>query len=192
LSCADVAEWLAQRGFVVDRSAIYRWVQQFLPLFGVAARQHRRRLGTKWRVDETYRDFQGRHAYIRRAIDEDGQVVDAYFSERRNAGAARTFFGRALAETAVTPARVTTDKAKCYTPALRAALPGVEHGRSKDLNNGLERDHSHLEQRLHPTLGFKRGASADTLARGHALIRNLRDRRFRATGHTPGACRAAG
>jgi transposase-like protein len=53
-------------------------------------------------------------------------------------------------------------------------LPGVEHRRSKYLNNGLERDHSHLKQRLYPMRRFKRGASADTLARGHALVRNLR------------------
>ncbi len=79
-----------------------------------------------------------------------------------------------MVETEVTPVRVTTDKAKCYPPALRAVLPGVEHRRSKYLNNGLERDHSHLKQRLYPMRGFKRGASADTLARGHALVRNLR------------------
>jgi transposase-like protein len=173
LSYADVAEWLAERGFVVNRMAIYRWVQRFLPLFGVAARRHRRPVGKKWRVDETYCTFQGKHAYIYRAIDEEGQVVDAFFSERRN-GAAHAFFERALAETTVTPERVTTDKAKCYPPALRAVLPGVEHRRSKYLNNGLERDHSHLKQRLYPMRGFKRGSSADTVARGHALIRNLR------------------
>jgi transposase, IS6 family len=174
LSYADVAEWLAERGFTVDRTAIYRWVQRFLPLFGEAARQHRRPVGKKWRVDETYCAFRGRHAYIYRAIDEDGQVVDAFFSERRNAAAARAFFERAVAETDVTPERVTTDKAKCYPPALRLVLPWIEHRRSKYLNNGLERDHSHLKQRLYPKRGFKRGASADTLARGHALIRNLR------------------
>src|SRR5215216_337548 len=168
LSYADVAEWLAERGFAVDRSAIYRWVQRFLPLFGVAARRHRRRVGKKWRVDETYCDFQGRQAYIYRAIDEDGQVVDAYFSERRNAPAAQAFFERAMTETAVTPVRVTTDKAKCYPPALRAVLPGVEHRRSKYLNNGLERDHSHLRQRLYPLRSVKRGGAADALARGHA------------------------
>jgi putative transposase len=100
--------------------------------------------------------------------------VDAYFSERRNATAARAFFERAMADTAVTPVCVTTDKAKCYPAALRAVLPGVEHRRSRFLNNGLERDHSHFKQRLNPMRGFKRGASADTLARGHALIRNLR------------------
>ena len=174
LNYADVAECLAERGFTVDRTAIYRWVQRFLPLFGEAARRHRTRVGKKWRVDETSCDFQGKQAYIYRAIDEHGQVVDAYFSERRNGPAAQAFFERAMAETEVTPVRVTTDKARCYPPALRAVLPGVEHRRSKYLNNGPERDHSHLKQRLHPMRGFKRGASADTLARGHALIRNLR------------------
>jgi transposase-like protein len=52
-------------------------------------------------------------------------------------------------------------------------LPGVEHRRAKCLPDGVERDHAHLKQRLHPMPGFKRGASTDTLARGHALIRNL-------------------
>jgi transposase-like protein len=42
------------------------------------------------------------------------------------------------------------------------------------MGNGLERDHSHLKQRRYPMRGFKRGTSADTLARDHALIRNLR------------------
>jgi putative transposase len=158
----------------VDRTAIYRWVQHFLPLFGAAARPHRRRVGKKWRVDETYGDFRRKQASIYRAIDQEGQVVDASFSERRTAAAAPAFFERAMAETTVTPVRVTSDMAKCSPPALRAVLPGVEHRRSKYLNNGLERDHSHLKQRLYPKRGFKRGRSADTLARGHALIRNLR------------------
>jgi transposase-like protein len=69
LSYADVTEWLAERGFTVDRSAVYRWVQRFLPLFGAATRRHRRRVGKRWRVDETYCAFRGRHAYIYRAID---------------------------------------------------------------------------------------------------------------------------
>src|SRR5215207_5070964 len=76
LSYADVAEWLAERGFAVDRTAVYRWVQRFLPLFGEAARRHRTRVGKQWRVDETYCDFKGKQASIYRAIDEDGQVVD--------------------------------------------------------------------------------------------------------------------
>ncbi len=175
LSYADVVEWFAERGLVVDRSTVYRWVQRFLPLFGEAARAYRRPVGAKWRVDETYVRLNGRWTYVYRAIDQEGQVVDAYFSERRNARAAQTFFERAIDETGVTPERVTTDRAKCYPPALRAAVPDAEHRTSKYLNNGMERDHGHLKQRLYPMRGFKLTASAGIIVRGHALIRNLRN-----------------
>ena len=174
LSYADVVEWFAERGLTIDRSTVYRWVQRFLALFGAAARAHRRPVGTRWRVDETYVRLHGRWTYVYRAIDQDGQVVDAYFSQRRNATAAQTFFQYAIDETGVRPERVTTDKAKCYPPALRAVLPEVEHRTSKYLNNGMERDHGHLKQRLYPMRGFKQAASADIVVRGHALIRNLR------------------
>jgi IS6 family transposase len=126
-------------------------------------------------VDETYCRLHGTWASLYRAIDQDGQVVDVYFSIRRNAAAARAFFERAIAATGVTPTRVTTDKARCYPPALRAALPGVDHRSSRSLNNGLERDHGHRKQRLRPMRGFQRAASADTLSRGHGLIQNLRN-----------------
>jgi len=108
-----VAEWLAAPGIRVDHSTVYRWVQRFLPLFGDAARPHRQPIGGRWRVDETYIRLRGRWTYVYRAIDEPGQIVDAFFSERRNAAAARAFFQGAIRETGVTPERVTTDKAPC-------------------------------------------------------------------------------
>ena len=134
LSYADVVEWFAERGLGVDRSIVYRWVQRFLPMFGAAACTHQRPGGT--RLNETW-------TYIYRAIDQDGQVVDAYFSKRRNAQAAQTFFERATDETGVMPEWVTTDKAKCYPLTLHAVLPDAEHRRSKYLNNGMERDFAH-------------------------------------------------
>lgn len=175
LSYANVAEWLAERGIMVDRSTIYRWVQLFLPLFAEAARSYRRPIGGKWRVDETYCRLNGRWAYCYRAIDQNRQVVDAYFSERRNAAAAQAFFKRAIGRTGVKPERIVTDRARCYPPALRAILPSVEHRCSRYLNNALERDHGHLKQRLRPMRGFKHPASADTVVRGHALVQNLRN-----------------
>ena len=54
-------------------------------------------------------------------------------------------------------------------------MPTAEHRCSKYLNNGLERDHGHLKQRLRPMRGFKQFASADVLTRGHALLQNLRN-----------------
>jgi hypothetical protein len=54
LSYAEVSEWLAERGVLVDQSTIYRWVQRFLPLFGEVARKYLESVGPDWRVDETY------------------------------------------------------------------------------------------------------------------------------------------
>jgi IS6 family transposase len=175
LSYADVVEWLAERGLGVDRSTLYRWVRRFLPLLGEAARPYRRPIGGRWRVDETYCRLKGHWAYCYRAIDQGGQVVDVYLSERRNAAAARAFFERAVAESGVRPARVVTDKAACYPPVPRALLPAAEHRTFKCLNNGLKRDHGHLKQRLRRMRGIKQRASADSLTRGHALVQNLRN-----------------
>ena len=165
---------LLSEGLPLTAGSVYRWVQRFLPLFGDAARAHRRRVGAKWRVDETYVRLQGGWTYVYRAIDQEGQVVDAYVSQRRNTRAAQTFFQRAIDGTGVTPERVTTDRAKCYPPALRAVLPDAEHRCSRYRNNGVERDHGHRKQRVRPMRGFKRASAADTVCRGHGLIQNLR------------------
>ena len=173
LSYVDVAEWLAERGIIVDPSTIYDWVHAFTPHFINAARPHRHPIGRKWRVDETLFKIGGRWRYAFRAIDEDGQIVDVRLSDHRDAASALAFFEQAVMSADVTPARVTTDKAKCYPPALRSVLPGVEHRSSHYLNNGLERDHQHLKARARPMRHFKRLARANTVCRGHALIRNL-------------------
>ena len=75
LSYAEVSEWLAERGVLVDQSTIYRWVQHFLPLFSEVARKYRRPVGPDCRVDETYARIRRRWHYIYRAIDEHGQIV---------------------------------------------------------------------------------------------------------------------
>ena len=117
--------------------------------------------------------------------------MDVYFSERRNAAAARTFFERAIAGTGSVPERIVTDRARCYPPTLRAVLPSVEHRCSRYSNNALERDHGRLKGRLRPMRGFRSVASADTFCRGHALIRNLRNGFSRLTAEVPPLMRLA-
>jgi transposase-like protein len=125
LSYAEVAEWLAERDVLVDPSTIYDWVQAFTPRFIAAAREHRSPVGTRWWVDETLLKIGGRWRYVFRCLDEHGQIVDVYLSDHRDAASARAFFDRAITTTAVRPTRVTSDKAKCYPPALRALLPAA-------------------------------------------------------------------
>lgn len=155
LSYADVVELLAERGISVDPSTIYDWVRTFTPRFIAAARPHRAPVGRRWRVDQTYFKIGGQWHYLYRALDEHGQIVDVDLSNRRNAAAAQAFFEQAINACDLLPTHVTTDKAKSYPKALRAALPTVEHRSSKYLNNGLERDHQHLKGRVRPMRRFK-------------------------------------
>jgi IS6 family transposase len=105
LSYADVAELLAERSVRVDPSTIYDWVREFAALYEEAARPFRRAVGSAWSVDETYTKIAGKAAYIYRAIDGQGQVIDVYVSQRRATADAAAFFRRAVEATGVSRTR---------------------------------------------------------------------------------------
>jgi transposase, IS6 family len=94
LSYRDVEELLAERGITVDRVTVYRWVQRFTPEFIEAARFCRHAPSDRWFADETYIKTAGRSAYLYRAIDQHGQVIDVLISQRRDLAAARRFTTR--------------------------------------------------------------------------------------------------
>jgi len=165
---------LAERGVRVDPSTVYDWVREFAPLYEDAARPFRRAVGSSWSVDETYTKVAGKPAYVYRAIDGHGQVVDVYVSLHRATADVAAFFRRAIEATGAIPDEVTTDGAAAYPTALAAALPPVAHETGKAVQQRIERDHQHLKGRLRPTRGFKTLAGARVLCRGHAFLRNLR------------------
>jgi transposase-like protein len=172
LSYRDAEELLAERGVEVDHGTVYRWVQRFAPLFA-AARPHRRAVGDRWFVDETYVKVAGRWRYLYRAVDQYGQVIDVLLSEQRDTAAARRFFTRALAHGPV-PVEVTTDEAGPYLRVLDELVPAAAHITEQYSNNRIEADHGRLKARLRPMRGLKRFRSAARIAAGHAFVQNLR------------------
>jgi transposase-like protein len=87
---------LAERGIEVDHVTLYRWVQRFTPLLIEAARPSRHLAGCRWFVDETYVKVSGVWRYVYRAVDQHGQVIDVYLSQRCDIASARRFFTVAL------------------------------------------------------------------------------------------------
>ncbi len=116
----------------------------------------------------------GRWRYVYRAVDEFGQVIDIFVSPRRDSGAARRFFTRALASTGVRPTEVVPAKAATYPIVLAELLSTVWHRTEQYANNRIEADHSQLKRRLRPMRGLKTDRSARTVIAGHALVQNLR------------------
>ena len=169
------AAYSTLRGRGDGNAASLPGVQHFTPLYKNVARPHRRRVGARWSIDETYIRIAGRWCYAFRAIDEEGQVIDVYVSPTRDTAAATAFLTRAVERTDVTPYRATTDKAPIYPPAFAAVLPGGEHVTGKREQQRIERDHQHLKGRTRSMRGFQTLPCAQTVCDGHGFMRNLRD-----------------
>ena len=113
LSAADVRDRLAERGVDISARTVLHWVQQVAPLLARAGRRAATRPGARWWCDETYVRIAGQWAYLYRAIDEAGQVVDVLLRAHRDLASARAFFLLATYRRRATPNEVITDKHPC-------------------------------------------------------------------------------
>ena len=165
-----------------SRSTIYRWVQQFLALFAQAACAHRRPVGGKWRVDETY---------CRLTMADMGLLLSSnrpgWPSSRRGRLLQRAaqlrrccadfLRERAIAQTGVTPERITSP--------TRRDVTRLQYRRSFRVSSIsvlqiLEQRPGARPRPPQATAAadariLKRLASADTFCLGQALIQNPRD-----------------
>ena len=114
---------MALRGLEISHEAVRDWEAKLLPVMGDALRRHGRRrgCGTSWYVDETYLKVRGRWCYLYRAIDRDGNLVDAMLSEHRDMQAAKAFFRSARTTMGFRPDWVTTDGHGSYPRAIRSS-----------------------------------------------------------------------
>ena len=162
LRLRDLAEMFLERGFTFTHETVRDWETRFAPLLTDRLRAKRRgMIGAKWHVDETYIRVDGRWCYLYRAIDREGNLVDARLSETRDMDAAQRFFRQALALAGDVPQQVTTDGHDAYPRASRETLgSGVTHRCSRYKNNRIEQDHRAIKQRYYPMRGFGSFAAA--------------------------------
>src|ERR687890_1983575 len=140
LTLRDLAEMFLIRGLVFSHEAVRDWEAKLAPALADELRRRRRgrggARGRHWHVDETYLKVRGRRAYLYRAVDRDGRLVDTMLSERRDMAAAQAFFRSAKAATGATPERVTTDGHGSYPRAICSTLRRhVVHRTSTYKNN---------------------------------------------------------
>ncbi len=173
LSLRDLAEMFLERGFVFTHEAVRDWEARFAPLLAERLRAKRRgTAGAKWYMDETYVKVNGQWCYLYRALDRDGNLVDARRSPTRDMDAAQRFFRQALAVAGDAPERVTTDGHDAYPRAIRETLgPAVRHRTSRYKNNRIAQDHRGVKQRYSPMRGCGSFASAARCCVGFAAQR---------------------
>ena len=150
------------RGFVFSHEAVRDWEARCAPLLTARLRATRRgRGGTTRHADETNGKVDGPWCYLYRAIDREGNLVEALLRETRDMVAAQRFFAAALEVAGHAPTPVTTDGHDAYPRAMREALgAGVCHRSSRDKNKRIEQDHRGVKQRDYPMRGFGAFAAA--------------------------------
>jgi len=128
LSLRNLEEMMAECGITVDHSTHHRWVIRLVPCLDKVFRRHKRPVGRRWRMDETYIRVRGQWKYLYRAVDTAGQTIDFLLTARRDAGAALRFFRKAIRHHGK-PEMITIDKSGANTGGVSGNRPKFCHVR---------------------------------------------------------------
>src|ERR1700679_1031057 len=144
ISYRQLEEMMEERGVEVDHSTLNRWVLKYVPLLEQAFRARKRRVGSSWRMDETYVRIRGRWKYLYRAVDKAGNTVDFLLTAKRDRKAALRFLCKAVGQHG-TPVKITIDGSSANSAAIedynKVHNAEVETRQDKYLNNIVEQDH---------------------------------------------------
>ena len=111
--------------------------------------------------------IRGKWVYLYRAVDSTGQTVDFRLSGKRDVGATKAFFRKAMKTQGSAPRTITLDGYAASHRAVREMKtdgqlpPDTKVRSSKYLNNLIEQDHRHIKSRTNVMLSFNRFRSRD-------------------------------
>src|ERR1700716_2351798 len=88
LGYRDVEELLAERRLDVSYETVRRWVLKFGPTIAGKLRRQRPRPSDRWHLDEMVVRITGKHMYLWRAVDHEGEVLEILVQRRRDRSAA--------------------------------------------------------------------------------------------------------
>ncbi len=180
LSYRDIEELMKERGVRVDHSTLNRWVVKYSScLEAQFSKRYKHKVGSSWRMDETYVKIKGAWCYLYRAVDKSGATIDFMLSKHRDELSAKRFFNKAIGYSGK-PEKVTIDKSGANNAALKTInerLPEsgkIEIRPIKYLNNIIESDHRFIKKITKPMMGFKAFHSAKATLLGIELHHMLR------------------
>src|ERR1700675_4539633 len=106
LSYRDVEDLLAERGLDVSYESVRRWVLKFGPLIARNLRRRRPCPSDRWHLDEMVVRIAGKHMYLWRAVDHEGEILDMLVQRRRDKCAALRLMRKLLSKLGFAPKRL--------------------------------------------------------------------------------------
>jgi putative transposase len=151
-------------------------VNRFGPAFAAEIRKRRIRQCRgfpqwQWHLDEMFVKIRGETHYLWRAVDHEGEILEAYLSKKRNRKAALKFLRNAMKRHGQ-PNVFVTDRLRSYRAALTNLGMAKRQETGRWLNNRVENSHQPLRRRERAMQRFRQIRSLQKFAAVHSSVHN--------------------
>ena len=101
LSLRQVEDLHHERGIDISYETVRAWWNRFGPVFAAEIRKIRtastqRSPQRRWHLDEVFVRISGETSYLWRAVDHEGEVLEAFVTKRRDCKAALRFLKKTM------------------------------------------------------------------------------------------------
>ena len=176
LSLRNVEDLLHERGIDICHETVRYWWNRFGLMFASEIRKKRIHpshnfSNWKWHLDEVFVKINGETHYLWRAVDHEGEVLEAFVSRRRDRKAAKVFLKK-LMKRYGKPRVIVTDRLRSYRAAMKIIGNETSQETGRWLNNRCENSHLPFRRREQAMLQFRRLRSLQKFVSIHASVYN--------------------
>jgi len=176
LSLRQVEDLLHERGIDVSYETVRAWWNRFGPVFAAEIRKTRSatmRIGSQWRwhLDEVFVRINGEVHYLWRAVDHEGEVLEAFVTKRRDRKAALKFLKKTMKKNG-SPKVILTDRLRSYGAAMKVIGNQARQETGRWLNNRAENSHQPFRRRERAMIKFRSAKSLQKFSAIHSSVHN--------------------
>src|ERR1700690_712382 len=176
LSLRNVEDLLAERGIDISHETVRFWWNRFGPMFAGEIRKRRvahMRAYPQWRwhLDEVFVKINGKLCYLWRAVDHEGEVLEAVVTAKRDKDAALKLLKRLMKKYG-RPQSIVTDRLRAYSAAMKEIGAADRHEVGGRLNNRAENSHQPFRRRERAMQRFRSVKTLQKFSSVHAQVHN--------------------
>jgi putative transposase len=176
LSLRNVEDLLAERAIDVSHETVRFWWNRFGPMFAAEIRKRRVAhmrgfIQWRWHLDEAFVKIHGKLRYLWRAVDHEGEVLEAVVTSKRNKAAALKLLKRIMKKYG-RPRTIVTDGLRAYSAAMREVGNADRQEVGVRLNNRAENSHQPFRRRERAMQPFRSMKSLQKFSSVHAQVHN--------------------
>ena len=176
LSLRQVEDLLHERGIDICHETVRAWWNRFGPMFAAEIRKkrvvaHRNWTQWRWHLDEVFVRINGETYYLWRAVDHEGEVLEAFVTKRRDRNSALRFLRKTMKRYG-RPEAIVTDRLRSYRAAMREIGNDARQETGRWLNNRAENSHQPFRRRERAMAKFRSAKSLQKFASIHSSVRN--------------------